>query len=319
MIGAAMRIRAIGLGLIVIAACTSDDVTTDELLDGFNPPKPAAGQIQLISPIVRGIAAGADATMCTYFPRSASLPTALDVTHAVGYQSQIGAHHAILYQARQARPVDTHPCTEDDMVNSIPVAINAGAEGGDAAFEIPAGLAFRLEAEAQFFVQTHWVNASDAAIDGQAAFTLTAQPVSTAVQPASLFSFVDTQISIPAGGPGHEGTTCTFQRDISFVTMGGHAHEHGTAVRLFHKPAGQAEQTIYDHAWSPPLTFAMPVLKYGPQAPFVVHAGDSLRADCEYMNTTANELQFPSEMCGGFGFYFPGSAQLNCTDGNWPQ
>ena len=54
------------------------------------------------------------------------------MTKATGYQSLIGSHHAILYQARQQRPVDTHECTEDDMVNSIPVAINAGGEGGDA-------------------------------------------------------------------------------------------------------------------------------------------------------------------------------------------
>ncbi len=314
-----MRVRSfVMMGLVAAAGCAADDGDGVELVAGFDPPAPGPGDIQLISPIARGIAPGADITLCTYFPLSASLPESLDVTKATGYQSAAGAHHAILYQARQQRPVDTHECTEDDMVNSIPVAINAGGEGGDAAFEIPDGLAFRIEAGAQFFVQTHWVNATEHAIDGQAAFNLHAQPVSDRVQPASLFSYVDTTVNVPAGQAGRAGTTCTFERDIQFVTMGGHAHEHGTAVRLYHQPAGAAERMLYDEDWTPAKTFAMPVLKYTKAAPFVVHAGEALRADCEYMNPTGADLQFPTEMCGGFGFYFPGSAQLNCTDGNWP-
>ncbi len=315
-LGLVARLSTMGL---VLAACGADDVSGPELLDGFAPPAPGPGEIQLVSPIVRDIAPGADVTLCTYLPLSASLPEAADVIEATGYQSLGGSHHAILYQARQPRPVETHECTDDDMVNSIPVAINAGGEGGDAAFEIPDGLAFRIEAGAQFFVQTHWVNASDQPLDGQAAFNLKAQPVGGAVQPASLFSWVDTEILVPAGQAGREGVTCAFERDIQFVTIGGHAHEHGTAVRLYHQPSGAAEVKLYDEDWSPAKTFAMPILKFPASAPFVVRRGDTLRADCEYMNPTAESLQFPGEMCGGFGFYFPGSAQLNCTDGNFPR
>lgn len=310
------RVSIMGLAL---AACTGDDGGGEELLDGFAPPAPGPGELQLLSPIVRDIAPGTDITLCTYYPLSAALPAAADVVKAAGYQSALGAHHAILYQARQPRPVDTHECTEDDMVNSIPVAINAGGEGGAAAFDIPPGMAFRLEAGRQFFVQTHWVNATEQPIDGQAAFNIKTQPVSDSVQPASLFSYVDTQIVVPAGQRGREGVTCTFEREIKFVTMGGHAHEHGTAVRLYHKVAGAAEELLYDEAWTPDKTFAMPVLKYPPSAPLVLRPGDSLRADCEYMNPTAADLQFPTEMCGGFGFYFPGSTQLDCTDGNFPR
>ena len=133
------RVSMMGLAL---AACTGDDGGGQELLAGFDPPAPGPGEIQLLSPIVRDIAPGTDITLCTYYPLSAALPEAADVVKAAGYQSALGAHHAILYQARQPRPVDTHECTEDDMVNSIPVAINAGGEGGAAAFDIPLTVVF---------------------------------------------------------------------------------------------------------------------------------------------------------------------------------
>ena len=32
----------------------------------------------------------------------------------------------------------------------------------------------------------------------------------------------------------------------------------------------------------------------------------------------AAPLVFPTEMCVGIGFYFPGRGQINCVDGTWP-
>lgn len=310
------RVSMMGLAL---AACGTDDGAGPELLDGFDPPAPGPGEVQIVSPIVRGIAPGADVTLCTYLPPSASLPEAADVVKAVGYQSTIGGHHAILYQARQPKAVDTHECTDDDMVNAILVAIAPGGEGLSAGFEIPDGLAFRTEAGAQFFVQTHWINTTDQPIDGQSAFNVKTQPVGQGVQPMSLFSWVDTDILIPAGRPGHERVSCTFERDVQFVVMGGHAHELGTKVSVYHAPAAGAETMLYDESWSAAKTFATPLIKYPKAQPFVVRQGDSLRTECDYMNTTGDDVQFPREMCGGFGFYFPGSVQLDCTDGIFPR
>lgn len=300
------------------AACGGEDGGSDvELLDGFEVPAPAAGEVQIVMPIVRDIAPGADVTLCTYLPETVDLG-AMDVVGAMGFQSAHGGHHAILYQAISNRPVDTHECTDDDMANSIPLAITGGE--ATAAFAVPDGLAFRSEARKQLFVQTHWINSSEAAIDGQAAFNLRVQPISAAVMPASVFSIVDTNITIPAGGLGNEGSSCTFPRDVSFATLGGHAHEWGTRVRLHHTPsAGAAEEMIYDQAWDPTKTFDTPTLRYTKDAPFVARAGATLRVECDYENDTEAALRFPREMCASFGFYFPGNVQLNCVDGNFPQ
>ncbi|MCE9574746.1 MAG: hypothetical protein K8W52_16475 [Deltaproteobacteria bacterium] len=315
-----MIARPLFLGL-ALAACgaSAAPIVPDagaELLPGFTPAAPGPGELQVVSPIVRDIAPGADVLMCTYLPIEAGFATDVDITHVTGFQTQAGAHHAILYQARSNRPVDTHVCTDDDMANSIPLGITGG-EGGDA-FGIPDGLALRAAAHSQLFFQTHWVNTTDQAIDGQAAFNLTVQAPSTAVQTAGVFSIVSTQISVAAGATGSAAATCTFARDIQFGTLYGHAHEWGTHVRIVHTPMGGADDVIYDHDWIAHNAFAPPSLRYTVAAPFVVHAGDTVRVECSYDNTTDHELTFPFEMCAAAGFYFPGNAQLNCVDGGWP-
>ena len=315
--------RAILLSL-VIAACgvpqTADDTATPDaapsnLLPGFTPTPPGPGEVQVVSPIVHDIAPGADILLCSYLDPSAAFAATTDVTHVTGFQSVAGAHHAILYQARSPRPVDTHVCTDDDMANAIPLGVTGG-EGGEA-FQIPDGLALRAAGHAQLFFQTHWINASDHAIDGQAAFDLKVQAPSTSVQTAGLFSIVDTTVKL-ASGVGHAGASCPFAHDIQFGTLYGHAHEWGTHVKIVYTPAGGSDQVVYDHDWIPHDTFAPPSLVYPISAPFTAHAGDHVRVECDYDNTTGAEIDFPKEMCAAAGFYFPGDTELNCVDGTWP-
>ncbi len=310
--------------VLALAGCGVPDTTADDpdaapppdLLPGFTPDPAGPGELQVVSPIVRGLPAGADVLMCSYLDVDAGFTSDVDITHVTGFQSAQGAHHAILYQARARRPVDTHVCTDDDMANAIPLGVTGG-EGG-AAFQIPDGLALRAAAHSQLFFQTHWVNATDQAIDGQAAFDLKVQPVSGTVVTAGLFAIVSTQFTIPAGKTGHAESACTFARDIQFGTLYGHAHEWGTRVQIVHTPAAGADDVIYDHAWIPHDTFAPPSLLYGATSPFVAHAGDTMRVACDYDNTTDHDLTFPLEMCAAAGFYFPGNDELNCVDGAWP-
>jgi hypothetical protein len=155
-------------------------------------------------------------------------------------------------------------------------------------------------------------------IDGQAAFDLRVQPVSSSIETAGLFSIVATQFTIPKGQTGTATTSCTFAHDVQWATMYGHAHEWGTRVRIFYTPSGGAEQVLYDHPWTPHATFTPPGLAWPLTSPFVAHTGDTIRVQCDYDNTTDHDLTFPQEMCAAAGLYFPGDAQLNCVDGAWP-
>ena len=50
-----------------------------------------------------------------------------------------------------------------------------------------------------------------------------------------------------------------------------------------------------------------------------MHAGDTFTVDCTYLNTTGGAISFPKEMCVGYGYYFPATAEIDCVDGAWPQ
>jgi hypothetical protein len=38
------------------------------------------------------------------------------------------------------------------------------------------------------------------------------------------------------------------------------------------------------------------------EAPFVLHAGDTIRTRCDWQNSTTGTMTFPREMCIGVGF-----------------
>jgi hypothetical protein len=300
-----------------LAACAAEDAGPP-LLEGFAPPPPGPGQVQVVSPIIEDIAAGADVTLCTYLPVDQAFDEDLDVVAATGFQSSVGSHHAVLYLATRDRDVGTHECTDDDMLNARYLAGAGGGEAGGEVAYIPDGVGYRVDAGRQLMVQTHWINTSTAAVDGQAAFNLTVQAPSTDTQLAQLFTWTSTDIDVPAGATGAARTDCVVQSEMRFFRLGGHAHEHGSRVWLTHTPAGGAPTVFYDHEWVDYYTFDPPRLDLPVDQALVVQPGDTLSIDCEYDNTTDAALTFPTEMCTGFGFFYPGDRQLDCTDGRWP-
>ncbi len=312
--------KTIGLGLLTLAlgACAGDD-TTVELLDGFEPPAPEAGQVQIVSPIIEDMAPGADLTLCTYLPLGTSFDETTDVIDAVGYQSDLGGHHGVLYMAERERPVDTHECTDDDMVNARFLAGAGGGDAGGASAKLPDGVAYRVDAGRQLMIQSHWINTTQAPIDGQVAFNLTVDEPDEDRQLAQLLTWAGTQIDIPANGSGSAHTDCVVGQEMHFFLVGGHAHEHGSQVSLTYTPAGGEPDMFYDEPWQAYYTFDPPRITMSAEDAMVVMPGDTLSVDCQYENTTGEALGFPTEMCAGFAFYFPGTAQIDCTDGNWPE
>jgi hypothetical protein len=53
-------------------------------------------------------------------------------------------------------------------------------------------------------------------------------------------------------------------------------------------------------------------LQYTMDDPFVLTKGTRLRQTCKWNNTTDQKMLFPTEMCVGFGYYFPGESRIMC-------
>jgi hypothetical protein len=303
-----MTIRsALVVGLLT--ACASSDERV--LLDGFDPPAPTSGEVQYLSPIVRDLQPGSDRIICSYL--DAYVDGDLDVTRIAGYNTA-GSHHIILYTTSLPRPPGTHDCTDDEMVYLSLV----GGTGGDAAAspesELPAGLVRRVRGGSQIVIQTHWLNATDAPFDGQAAFNVKYEPVSPDRTPTDFMAVMNTTFEVKPG-PSTASVECTFKDTLDIWQLAGHQHDLGKHIRIAFTPAGGERRVMIDTPWNKEWSFNPQFVHFAD--PMVVRPGDKLAVDCEWSNPGSDTVVFPSEMCGAVAQFYPSTSQLVCSNGDW--
>jgi hypothetical protein len=166
-------------------------------------------------------------------------------------------------------------------------------------------------------IQTHWINTSSKPVTGQAVFNVGIREPDPARQSAQLFAAYTANVSLPPRGPAHAETKCTIVHDLKFFAIGGHAHEFGTKVSLTVDRLAASSEVLWATDWQPHFQADPPLAYFDTAKPLELHAGDILHVSCDYMNTTDDEIRFPREMCVGMGFYFPGTADIQCGDGHW--
>jgi hypothetical protein len=198
-----------------------------------------------------------------------------------------------------------------------------GGGGTDATIAdsmIPDGIAFRIPQGAQVMMLSHWINATAKDVPAQAAYNIGVQDPKPGVDPGDLFTVVTTNFTLPVGDDQKAHTECVVKQDFKFFMIGGHAHEWATHISITHFPVSGAEsKVIYDTPWRKDLIFDTPLNMYSKAAPYEMKAGDKFSVDCTYNNTTTSPISFPTEMCVGYGYYFPATAEIDCVDGNFPQ
>lgn len=294
---------------LFVAACTAE--RGPELVPGFSPPAPGAGEVQYLSPIVRDIQPGEERIVCSYL--DAYVANDVDVAGIAGF-STAGSHHVILYTTSLTQPPDTYPCQDEEMVFLSIV----GGTGLDAAVSadtaLPAGMVRRVKGGNQVVIQSHWLNASDEPIDGQAAFNVKFEPVSPARIATDFLAVMDTGFEV-APGTSKAGVECTFEERANVWQLAGHMHELGTHIRIAYTPKGGTEQVLVDEAWS--KTWFDPRFVDFTHAPLKVQPGDKLAVECEWTNPHPYAVRFPSEMCGAVGQFFPARGRLVCLNGDW--
>ncbi|MDB4936519.1 MAG: hypothetical protein JWP87_3491 [Labilithrix sp.] len=307
---AACTLAAIGCGSHEAASSSSEEDVA--LIDGFHPPAAGPDETRLFAPLVDEIPAGGDVTWCTYIANP--FEREVDVVQSRGFQSKFG-HHAILMEVvgAEARLGDSHACTDADMTNA---RFLAGGSDAAAQFKIPEGVAFRIKKQSVLMIQTHWINTSQSAVVGQAVFNIAVKEPDGKRESAQLFAAYTANVTLPPRGPAHAKTSCTIKQDMSLFALGGHAHEWGTHVRLTIDRDGKNE-VLYDHEWEPHYQADPPLAYFDTKAPLRFKAGDVLHVECDYQNVSDAEVRFPREMCVGMGFYFPGTADIQCGDDHW--
>jgi hypothetical protein len=301
--------RILVLGSCLLAACASD--RDSELLAGFSPPAPGADEVQYLSPIVRDIKPGEDRIVCSYL--DAYVEADFDIGRIAGYNTP-GSHHIILYTTTLAQPPNTHDCKDDEMVWLSLV----GATGGDAAVsaesELPPGLVRRVKGGNQLVIQTHWLNAGDETIDGQAAFNVRYETVSPNKTATDFMAVMNTAFEV-APGSSSASVECEFENEVNVWQLAGHQHDLGAHIRVAYTQRGGSERVMIDDKWNQEWSFNPQFLDFT-AAPMRVGPGDKLRVDCDWSNPTSETVRFPSEMCGAIAQFYPSTSQLICFKGD---
>lgn len=309
------------LGQLGLAGCGDADPAANPpdsmFIAGFTPPALQPGYTRYVAPAVRNLKPGTDIEYCQWI--TVPVDREQDVLSVIGSQSR-GGHHAVLYASTRTNvPVgDSHVCTEDDMISfSFLGAIGAEGTATDIT-GLPDGLYFRLRKGLSLVINTHYLNASQSEIEGQAVLDVKFAEPSPEHRVADLFANNGAGFVIEPGATGSYDANCELKQDMQFAMLTNHMHEFGTAAMSeIVKKDGTRVPVIRDDVWRDEQKFNPVYARFSLAQPLTAAAGDVFHTRCTWKNTTSTPLAFPREMCAGVGFYFPGNGMISCSDGEW--
>jgi hypothetical protein len=302
--------------VVVVALVSCGGSNGADYIAGFDPPPVADGYTRFVTPPVTGIAPGADVEWCQWVAPPATGD--MDVLDFTGEQSATG-HHASLYASSESFNVgESHICTGDDLV-SVSFIGSIGGEGAVGQFsKLPDGMFFRLPKGDSLMVNTHWLNATDKTVEGQAVLDVELSPPSDSRVIANQFANNGDTFSIPVDQPYSYDAMCPITQDLNLAMVADHMHNSGTSAysEVIHADGTKA-MLVSDPTWTSDEQFNPVYTRYSIAAPYILHAGDTYHTHCEWLNQTSGPLIFPDEMCAGFGYYFPSIGHMiACEDGS---
>ncbi len=235
----------------------------------------------------------------------------LDVYEAIGRQGP-GGHHVMVFYTSDIREPQHHPCVDSEMVNWTMIA---GASGyGGAGLSLRDNLSNRVPKGVQLVLQSHYINTTPKPFKTKDAVTLKLRSPGQTSDYVNYFAVFDGGFMIPPQSKHTSVTRCTVEDDLQLVLSLGHMHEGGRRYKLeILGPNGEVTRTLRDDPWSPEYTSHPPIDHYPKSAPLRLEKGTVLRQTCEWENESASTLGFPTEMCVGFFYYFPGEGDKVCA------
>jgi hypothetical protein len=315
-----------GMGLGLAPACSedegdeaadaADDEAEQEVVDDFPeavPAKPADAREVMFPEVV--IMPGQEVQNC-YFLEPETEDT---YAHALeSYQGKFGHHLVLFYTIAPEAPGTVRDCTSiADMLTLIPAisSVNFGLE------QFPDGMAVRIPAGTQLVVQQHYVNTSANPVRARDVLHLRSRPKAEIQELAGFWGISDIGFVLPPD-PGREQIVefdCVAPREMKVLMAGPHMHEWGkrfSASLLRGGVDGEPEVFMDVDPWKAEYRDYPPVVEFGKDEPLLVAEGDVIRTTCVFDNTGDKDLEFPSEMCASYGYYFPapeGSETWTCS------
>jgi hypothetical protein len=239
-----------------------------------------------------------------------------NIADLIGFQGP-GGHHAVLYHTTEVQPVGTTRDFLNEDQSEIHLIGGIGGEGGEAV-KLPPGVVFRVPAGRALLVQTHYLNTTDAPIEGHSIIDVKFSAPAPDDKLASFFVSSAKAINVPANSRAERDVTCVLERDLPMLMFANHMHEWGMTITTTITPPGATSARVLkdDPVWDLEWTYNPEYEVATVEQPIVLSAGSTITTHCEWNNTTAKVLNQPDEMCLFLGFFI-GDKDATCLEGTW--
>lgn len=216
------------------------------------------------------------------------------------------SHHFIMYaypkNAPMVPPVNTFREQNGDMeMYAAYRQFFLGSQTSDFTFEFPAGVALPLAANAGLDMNSHYVNGTDAPINGEVYVNLHTTDKAQRLARELLWSD-DSFVLLPYKTTVVEGYIPA-DENLDVFMLSSHTHRRGKSFKIYIDGGPRNGELVYENSnWHTP-----PVKAFNP--PLRLNEGEGLR----YVSTYYNESEFPvrfgltsdDEMCIVVGYYAP--------------
>lgn len=220
--------------------------------------------------------------------------------------SPLGTHHTQLSVYDSADlPDGVTSCGPDIGGHHI-----YGAGVGSESFALPEGIAMRIEEGQQVLLNLHLFNTGAEPLSGRSGVRVRIMPEAEVENLAEIVLGGPQQLTIPPGRVTQTGQ-CTFGSDATIFNLAPHMHQLGVHLRAV-AMTQPSEIVLYDGPFAFDLQQRHPV-------DFVqVRAGEAVRIECTYENSSDNTVGFGlsslDEMCFASMMRFPAQGGYLCTD-----
>lgn len=217
----------------------------------------------------------------------------------------LGTHHTVV-------TVITSPSAPDNpgyvcsMPFELPGTMIYGSGVGSVPFVYPDGIALRLRAGSQIHINLHLYNTGDTVLTGTSGVEVKETPAASVMHEARFVISGQQTLTIPPGTSTQTGT-CTVPTDVAIISYQPHMHTLGTHQTYTVLPASGTPFVLFDG------DYTFDGQRHVMIDPIVtLHAGDQVKIDCTYNNTTNSTVTFgehtSDEMCFGGMSIYPYSA-----------
>jgi hypothetical protein len=297
--------------LCFVAACAQGSELPPVPAD-FDPPPVPEGYTRYLTPPI-DLLPGEEVLVNQWI--AGAVGADMDVIDVRGGQSRPG-HHVVLYATTDVEPAGTtRPLNAEDQLHMRVIGA-IGGEGAEA-YKLPDGVVFRMEKGRGVVANVHYTNASSQPAVGRSYVDLKLAPASPDRKVASFFANAALTFSVPPHGDFEVTASCTLSHDLDVLLFANHMHDLGVSARtVIERPGGEEFELHRDDTWQRDWEFSPPMAHFSPKAPFTLHAGETMHTRCTWKNPGATAVEFPTEMCSGFGFFL-GDKDALCADGSW--